>query len=449
MHASKSTSRFSSLSSSLSLPLLDLVRPSYIYIAAFLSSLSGLACNHSTAMSQYPVTHTEWLKKLISFDTTSRNSNLELINYVRDYLRSVNIDSTLVYNPEKTKANLFATFPAADGSTNGGIVLSGHTDVVPVEGQNWSTDPFVAVVKDGKVYGRGACDMKGFIAVVLSLTPKFLALKRAKPIHYAFSFDEEVGCIGARILAAYLKEKGFTADGCIVGEPTNMQVYTGNKGTSRWVVTVNGKAIHSSMALMNTSCNAIEFAAQIIGKIREIALDLKANGPQDTTYLCPFACISTGLISGGNAVNTVPEKCEFAFSVRVTDGQTAGAIESRVKQYVKEVILPSMHQEYAEASVSVVSGASYPAFNADEDSSFTQKSRELCKDHAVHKIVGGTEAGFFKDTLGIPTVIVGPGDFKMAHLPNEYIAIDSMESSAQFTLDLVRVYTEAPRTSSL
>ncbi|KPA73087.1 glutamamyl carboxypeptidase putativemetallo-peptidase Clan MH Family M18 [Leptomonas pyrrhocoris] len=393
-------------------------------------------------MSTYPSSHKEWLGKLISFDTTSRNSNLELIRYIEAYLKSVGVESTLVYNPEKTKANLFATFPADNGATQGGIILSGHTDVVPVDGQKWDSDPFVMVEKDGKLFGRGACDMKSFIAVVMSLTPAFLQMKRAKPIHYAFSFDEEVGCIGARILTAYLKDKGFKADGCLIGEPTSMRVYTGNKGISRWYVSVRGKAIHSSMALMNTSCNAIEYAAQIITKIREIALEIKKNGVQDKTYQCPFACISTGVIKGGNAVNTVPAECEFVYSVRVTDGETANDIEQRVGQYIQRVILPSMKEEYPEASVEVTPGACYPAFNADEADPVVKQSRHLCKDHEVRKIGGGTEAGYFQNVLGVPTVIVGPGPFEMAHLPNEYVSIADMDQSTRFTMDLVKLYTD-------
>jgi acetylornithine deacetylase len=393
-------------------------------------------------MASYPSTHKEWLGKLISFDTTSRNSNLELIRYIEAYLQSVCVSSTLIYNPEKTKANIFATLPADSGATQGGIVLSGHTDVVPADGQKWDTDPFTMVEKDGKLYGRGACDMKSFIAVVLSLTPAFLQMKRSKPIHYAFSFDEEVGCIGARILTAYLKEKGFKADGCLIGEPTSMRVCTGNKGISRWNVKVRGKAMHSSMALMNTSCNAIEYAAQIITKVREIALDIKKNGVQDKTYACPFACISTGLIKGGNAVNTVPAECEFVYSVRVTDDDTAGDIERRVGQYIDEVILPSMREEYPEASVQVTPGACYPAFNADESDMVVRQSRHLCKDQEVRKIGGGTEAGYFQNVLGVPTVIVGPGALNMAHLPNEYVTVAEMVESACFTMDLVRLYTD-------
>ncbi|KAL7702802.1 glutamamyl carboxypeptidase [Lotmaria passim] len=395
-----------------------------------------------SSSTSYPSDYRQWLARLISFDTVSRNTNLPLIHYVRDYLSSVGIASTLVYNPEKTKANLFATLPGESGATQGGIVLSGHTDVVPVDGQKWDSDPFTMVERDGKLYGRGACDMKGFLAVVLALVPTFLSMKRAKPVHLAFSFDEELGCCGVPYLINHLKERGFKADGCLIGEPTDMKVETGNKGFSEWHVEIQGKAIHSSMALMNTSCNAIEYAAQIITKIREIALDIRENGRQDPLYTCPFACISTGVIKGGNAVNTVPAECDFTYSVRLTESKTARDIEQRVMRHVTESIIPLMREEAPEATVRITQGVAYPAFNASEEADTTKQARRLCKDHDVHRSGGGTEAGFFQDILGIPTVIVGPGPGSMAHLPNEYVLVEQMEKSMQFTTDFVEFFTD-------
>ncbi|KPA78817.1 glutamamyl carboxypeptidase putativemetallo-peptidase Clan MH Family M18 [Leptomonas pyrrhocoris] len=395
-----------------------------------------------TAAANYPSDYRQWLAKLISFDTVSRNSNLPLVDYVKAYLKTVGVESTLVYNPARTHANLWATLPGEGGVTQGGIVLSGHTDVVPVDGQKWDTDPFTMVEKDGKLFGRGACDMKGFLAVVLALVPQLLSMKRAKPVHIAFSFDEEVGCRGVPYLIDYLKAKGFKADGCLIGEPTGMKVETGNKGRTAWEVKVHGKAIHSSMALMNTSCNAIEYAAQIITKIREIALDIRKNGRHDPLYTCPFASISTGVIKGGNAVNTVPAECDFMYSVRLTESQVARDIEQRVLRYVKESVVPLMKEEYPDATVKITQGVSYPAFNASEEAEATKQARRLCKDHDVHRSGGGTEAGFFQDILGIPTVIVGPGPGSMAHLPNEYVLVDQMERSMQFTTDFVKLYTD-------
>ncbi|KAG5471728.1 hypothetical protein LSCM4_03280 [Leishmania orientalis] len=390
----------------------------------------------------HPTDYRQWLAKLIAFDTVSRNSNLQLVEYIKAYLQLVGVEATLVYSPEKTHANLWATLPGENGVTQGGIVLSGHTDVVPVDGQKWDTDPFTVVEKDGKLFGRGACDMKGFLAVVMALVPKFLSMRRVKPIHIALSYDEEVGCCGVPYLLAYLKEKGFKADGCLIGEPTDMMVVTGNKGFCEWHVKVQGKAIHSSMALMNTSCNAIDYAAQIITKIRAMALDIKKNAAQDRSYSCPFACISTGVIRGGNAVNTVPAECNFTYSVRLTESTLAREIEQNVQSYVEEAVLPLMKEECPEATVTMTRGVSYPAFNASEEAETTKHARRLCRDHSVHRSGGGTEAGFFHDTLRIPTVIVGPGSESMAHLPNEYVSVAQMDACMRFTLDFVKLYTD-------
>ncbi|KAG5490392.1 hypothetical protein JKF63_00512 [Porcisia hertigi] len=390
----------------------------------------------------YPSTFREWLAKIISFDTTSRNSNLPMVEYIRDYLQSVGVASTFLYSPAKTHANLWATLPGENGVMQGGIVLSGHTDVVPVDGQQWDSDPFTMVEKDGKLFGRGACDMKGFLAVVLALTPRFLAMKRSKPVHYAFSFDEEVGCTGVPYLITYLKDKGFKADACLVGEPTDMRVYIGSKGMSQWDVTVRGKAIHSSMALMNTSCNAIEYAAQIVTKVREIALDLRKNGRKAPGFDCPFPCITTGLIQGGNAINTVPAQCDFVFTVRTTENETPEEIERSVRAYINDRVLPLMREEYPEADVTVTRSCTMPAFNGKEDAAVTQRALKLRKERMTYRTGGGTESGYFDGVLGIPTVIVGPGPSAMAHLANEYVLVDDMEKSTAFTMDMVRLYTD-------
>ncbi|KAK7201536.1 glutamamyl carboxypeptidase [Novymonas esmeraldas] len=398
-------------------------------------------------MEAYPTDHTSWLAKLVSFDTVSRNSNLPLLDYVKGYLESLGIDSLYVYHPAKTHANLFATLPGKDGTKEGGIVLSGHTDVVPVDGQKWDSDPFTLTERDGKLYGRGTADMKGFIAVCLTLLPTFLAMKRTKPIHLVFSFDEECGCRGIPYLIRYLKAMNFKADCCLVGD-TGFEIRTGSKGLNSWKVVVRGKAIHSSMALMNTSCNAIEYAAQIITKIRAMAMDLKKNSKHDPRYSCPFSCMSLGTIKGGNAVNTVPAECEFEFSVRVTETAMAKRVEAEVRHYIDSVVLPAMREEYPEASVEMTPDWDAPAFNADENNPFTQTVRKMMNDFTVRKMSGGSESGFFEETLGIPTVIVGPGGYKV-HQANEHTEVRLLDKSMKFTEDLVRRYTGAEAVSKL
>jgi acetylornithine deacetylase len=391
-------------------------------------------------MTNYPADAKEWLAKLISFDTTcSTNSNLDLIHYVQGYLKSKSVESVLIYNDKKDKAHLWATLPGEGGATQGGIVLSGHTDVVSVVGQKWDTDPFTMVEKDGRLYGRGASDMKGFLAVVLALVPTFLAMKRVKPIHIAFSYDEELGCAGIPTLIKYLKAQKFHADVCLVGDG-GMVVGIGNKGHCLWNVKVHGKAIHSSMALMNTSCNAIEYAAQIITKVRQIAIDIRDNETRDSSYTCPFSPISTNLIKGGNAVNTVPAECEFEFSVRITDTGIAHTIDKRVRQYVDETVLPAMRQEYPEASIEIDAYNLCPAFNGRESEPFVQLVRKMLDDRKVRKAGGTTEAGFFQEELKIPTVIAGPGG-SGAHEANEYTLCKNLVKCEKFTKDLVAVCT--------
>ena len=247
----------------------------------------------------------EWLEKLVSFDTTSRNSNLQLIEFVRDALVREGVTVELMHSPEGNKANLFATLPATDGSTQGGIVLSGHTDVVPVDGQQWDTNPFAVTERDGRLYARGSCDMKGFIAAGLALVPDFLGMQRNKPIHFALSYDEEVGCAGAPFMLDELKLRGVNFDGCVVGEPTSMQVVVAHKGINVYRCRVHGKAAHSSLTPKGS--NAIEYAARLICRIRDIADHFKEHGPYDEFFDVPFTTMTTNQIQGGIAVNTIPE----------------------------------------------------------------------------------------------------------------------------------------------
>lgn len=391
----------------------------------------------------YPNGSIEWLAKLVSFDTTCTKSNLDLIYYVRDYLESLQQKVELVYSPEKDKAHLLCTLPGEGGVTKGGIILSGHTDVVSVIGQKWDSDPFTMVERDGKLYGRGTADMKGFLAVVLGLVPKLLVVKRVKPVHIAFSYDEELGCTGIPVLIEHMKKIGFTADVCLVGDG-KMQVQTGNKGHRVWRVKVVGKAIHSSMALMGTSCNAIEYAAMIITKIRAMAKDIRDNDIRDTSYSCPFSPMSTNLIKGGNAVNTVPAECVFEFNIRIADTRVAMSVDRRIREYVNDVVLPAMREEYPNAQVEVDAFNSCPAFNANEDAPFTKVVRRLMKSYKISKGNGTTEAGFFQEELGVPTIIFGPGTAG-AHEANEYTAVKDLMACTKATEELIVLCTATNR----
>lgn len=370
-----------------------------------------------------------WLTKLVGFDTTSRNSNLALIETVRDWLKGQGVQAWLAHNVDGNKANLFATLPAADGSVQGGVVLSGHTDVVPVDGQAWDTDPFVLTEKGSRLYGRGSADMKGFIATSLALVPEFLAMPRKKPIHLAFSYDEEVGCVGAPVMLAELQGRGIKADGCVVGEPTSMQVVVAHKGVNLFTCRVHGKAAHSS--LTPDGCNAIEYAARLICGIRDIADAMKANGPYDQFYDVPFSTMTTNLIKGGIAVNTIPALCEFGYEFRNLPGVPADEIQARVERYVREELLPRMQAEYADARIEIETGASAPGMDASEDAAITQLARALTADRVTRKVAYGTEAGLFHN-VGIPTVVCGPGDIQQAHKPNEFIELSQLADCEKF-----------------
>ncbi|WP_169512725.1 acetylornithine deacetylase [Bordetella avium] len=370
-----------------------------------------------------------WLETLVGFDTTSRNSNLALIETCRDWLGQQGVQAWLVHSPERNKANLFATLPAADGNTQGGIVLSGHTDVVPVDGQDWATDPFKLYEADGRLYGRGSCDMKGFIAASLALVPEYLAMPRTKPIHLAFSYDEEVGCAGAPYLIADLHDRGIRPEGCVVGEPTGMQVVVAHKGINLFRCRVHGKAAHSS--LTPRGCNAVEYAARLICHIRDLADGFKANGPYDQFYDVPFSTMTTNQIHGGIAVNTIPELCEFSYEFRNLPGMPAEQIQAQVEAYVQQTLLPRMQAEFGDARIEIEKGAYAPGLEASEEAAITQLVRALTADRQTRKVAYGTEAGLFQG-MGIPTVVCGPGHIEQAHKPNEYVALDQLADCENF-----------------
>ena len=375
------------------------------------------------------MTSREWLSKLVSFDTTSRNSNLELIEFVRDALVQLGVKAELFHSPARDKANLFATLPGKDGATEGGIVLSGHTDVVPVDGQKWDTDPFSLIEREGRLYGRGSCDMKGFIAASLALVPEFLAMPRAKPLHFALSYDEEIGCAGAPVMLNELKLRGAKFDGCVVGEPTSMQVVVAHKGINLYRCRVHGKAAHSSLTPKGS--NAIEYAARLICRIRDMADQFKEQGPYDEFFDVPFTTMTTNQIQGGIAVNTIPDLCEFAYEFRNLPGMSVEGIQAQVEAYVRDELLPKMQREYADARIEIESGASAPALEASEEAAITQLVRALTSDQDKRKVAYGTEAGLFHNA-GIPTVVCGPGSIEQAHKPNEFVEIEQLDACERF-----------------
>lgn len=369
-----------------------------------------------------------WLRTLISLDTTSRLSNLGLIETVRDALRRLGIDPWLNASATQPKANLFATLPARDGSTQGGIILSGHTDVVPVDGQPWRSNPFTLTEREGRLYGRGSADMKGFIAAVLAWAPSYVANPGCKPVHLALSYDEEVGCLGARALLHEVVQRGIRADGCIVGEPTSMQPVIAHKGISLYHCRVHGRAAHSS--LTPQGCNAIEYAARLISHIRDVADACKTHGPFDEGYDVPFSTLSTNLASGGMALNVIPAECEFSYEIRNLPGSPAAGIQARVSRYVESTLLPRMRAECPDARIDITPGVSVPALDGCAQTDIARLVLSLAA-RQPRKVAYVTEAGLFQQA-GIPAIVCGPGSIEQAHKADEYIALEQLEQCDRF-----------------
>lgn len=370
------------------------------------------------------------LRQLIAFDTTSRNSNLALIDWAEAHLARHGATIRRSYNPERTKANLFATF----GEGPGGVVLSGHSDVVPVDGQTWASDPFGAEIRDGRLYGRGACDMKGFIAVALAQAQRFSRASLRSPIHVALSFDEEAGCLGIPALLTDLASAGIRPDGCIVGEPTSMRMVTAHKGGRIYRCTVRGHAAHSS--LTPGGVNAIEYAARVIAFIQDLSWKEEAQGVRVEGLDVPFSTISTNMISGGSGKNIIPALCEFFFDYRYVPGASPEAFIDSIRAYVAEHVEPRMKRQHPHAGVELECIGGIPVFDADEHSGIAELARALLRPQVSAKVAYGTEAGFFQGA-GIPSIVCGPGSIEQAHKPDEYVALDQLELCETFVQRLV------------
>jgi acetylornithine deacetylase len=375
------------------------------------------------------------IEQLVSFDTTSRESNLGLIEWVRDWLKSHGVESRLVYDADRRKANLFATVHGRNGpgTNKPGIVLSGHTDVVPVDGQAWDSDPFKLTVKNDRIYARGACDMKGFIGVALGMTPNFLAADLKMPIHFALSYDEEVGCVGVRGLIEELSREGFKAAGVIVGEPTSMQVIVAHKGKRSYRCTVHGREAHSALAPQGV--NAIEYAARIITQIRHMADRMSQIEPRDNGFDVPFTTLQTGTIRGGTALNIVPRECVFDWEFRYLPGANPDAIEGEVKAYA-ESLLPEMRKVAAEAGIDIRLTSAAPGSNTGDTGAVTQLAIALARNPRTAKVAYATEAGLFEEA-GLPSIICGPGSIEQAHKPNEYCDLAQLAQCESFMDRLV------------
>src|SRR4249920_2061143 len=370
----------------------------------------------------------ELLAKLVAFDTTSAKSNLELISFVKTYLDGYGVASTLTPSADGAKASLFASI----GPSGGGIGLSGHSDCVPVEGQTWSSDPFKLERRDGKLYGRGSCDMKGFLASVLASVPLFTSRWLKEPIHIIVSYDEEVGCTGVRPLIARLGSDLPRPRVVIVGEFTNMVVIEAHKRIDAYHTIVIGREAHST--LPQHSVNAISFAAELIKEIDRIGAALASHETNDR-FDPPFSTLQVGTIKGGTATNVVPNTCEFHWQVRSLPDAEPHFAEERLKAYTEQTLLPRMQGVAPTASIETQHMGSVPAFLPKPGSEAVTLALALTGASATSTVPYGTEAGLFEEA-GCPTVICGPGDIEQAHTADEFVATAQLYACMAFLTKL-------------
>jgi len=367
----------------------------------------------------------EEIARLVAFDSTSRNSNLDLIDYLRERLTALGAECHLTYDDQGRKANLYATLGPTDRA---GVMLSGHTDVVPVDGQNWSTNPFSLAERDGRLYGRGAVDMKSFLALGIALAPEFLARGLHTPLHFAFSYDEEVGCLGVRRLIADLEKAPVKPRLCIVGEPTGMKVVAGHKGKRSFLCQVHGRECHSALA---QGVNAVEAAAELIAHIKGMQRRIKAEGPFDPAYEPPYTTLHTGTIEGGSALNIVPRHCQFEFEIRVLPHHDADALTREIYDYAENRLQPEMRAVAPDSGFDFRVMNDTDGFDLAADDEAVKVVTALTGDNRTGRVSFGTEAGLF-NRAGIPTVVCGPGSIEQAHKPDEFIAIDQVAQGESF-----------------
>lgn len=381
---------------------------------------------------------TDILASLISFDTTSSESNLALMHYVQSFLAEHQVESRLVFNQEKTKANLYATIGPQNKP---GVMLSGHTDTVPVTGQNWTLPPYQLSKRNHRFYGRGTSDMKGFVAAVLASVPDMQAQPLDTPIHLALSYDEEIGCVGVRKLIENLNEQSIKPAICIIGEPTSMQVVTSHKGKIAATVKVIGKECHSGMAPMGV--NAINYAARLIHWLEQAAIQRQESGPFDSSYDIPYSTVHTGVVNGGQALNIVPNLCEFTFEVRNIAKEDPLELLASFTAFADELIT-EMKATSAVCDIQIELTTQYPGLSTSETEDVVSYVRNLAQSHDKANINFGTEGGLFSQELKIPTVVCGPGSMAQGHKPDEFIEAEQLTQCDVFLQKLIQSLRQQP-----
>jgi len=366
------------------------------------------------------------LARLIAFDTTSRESNLALIDFVRDYLDGWGIASDLYFDSDRRKADLFATIGPDD---RGGLMLSGHTDTVPVDGQIWDTDPFAVTQREQRLHARGSADMKGFIAVALGRVPDFAVARLKMPLHLAFSYDEEVGCTGVRDLIADVGSRAVRPLGCVVGEPTLMTPVIAHKGKLTMRCEVQGHEAHS--ALTHQGVNAVEIAAEIVARLRSMARQKRDHGPYDEGFVPRYTTIHVGSIRGGTAVNIVPRHCSFDFEIRAIPADDAPALARELRDYARTALLPEMRAVSAASAIHFHEINDTPGLSVAADDPLVKLAQALSGANDTGKASYTAEAGLFQ-AAAIPAILCGPGSIEQAHKPNEFVSLDQIARCETF-----------------
>ena len=363
------------------------------------------------------------LTDLIAFKTVSGEDNNSLINYCDEILKKLGATSFKTFDNEKKRVNLFATLKAKKSNSKKPIILSGHTDVVPVS-KSWSTDPFKATIKGNKLYGRGACDMKGFIACALAYAPIYSKTNLDRDIHFSFTFDEETACQGAPILIEELKKKGIKDGICIIGEPTNMKIIDAHKGCYEYTTYFEGLAGHSSAPHKGVS--AVEYAARYVNKLIELRQKLIDRAPKDSIFDPPYSTLQIGGIFGGIAHNVIADKCHVNWETRPVVKEDGVFLNSELDKYANEVLLPEMRKIYPNSSIKKKIIGEIIGFDRDTKSDACELVSSLTGDNSREVVSFGTEAGLFQE-IGISTVVCGPGSIEQAHKVDEYIILDELK----------------------
>ena len=364
------------------------------------------------------------LSDLIKFQTVSGTSNLALIEYCEKRLSKVGASSFRTSDDEKKRFNLFSTVGGKDKVNGGGIILSGHTDVVPASPKEWSSNPFISKEKDNKVYGRGTCDMKGFIACSLALAPYFASQNLKKPIHFSFTYDEETACQGAPVMIQELKKRNLNCSVCIVGEPTNMKAVQAHKGCYEYTTYFTGLAGHGSAP--DKGVNAVEYATRFINKLLELREELKKRKPKNSVFSPPYTTLGIGRIKGGLARNVIADQCVVDWELRPVVPEDGVYVNKIMDAYAKDVLLPEMKKVYPKADIKKEIIGEIIGFNKEENSEAINLVCNLTGDNSREVVSFGTEAGLFQE-IGISTVVCGPGSVEQAHTIDEFVSYEQLK----------------------